>query len=249
MEFIALIGRLSPDCRRALERVTQRCLQRTHHHVKIRHLLLKLLDIDGDDLACLLPHFDPERDALIAKIDLSLELFKAGNTRILTLSAHTIGPFEDVVIRTSVLSWAQIRSSLLLLVLLDREEHRAPLLSSASSLLRIPHEALQANPLEWIQTSREQPAASNRPVADSGKPENVPDPLFGQYIRDLIAEARTRHINPVVGRDGEIRQCVDILLRRWRDNPVLVDVLGVGKATVVKGLALRIAAGEVPPPL
>ncbi|MBF3116922.1 type VI secretion system ATPase TssH, partial [Pseudomonas aeruginosa] len=162
MELAALIGRLNPDCRRALERAAQRCLQRTHHYVEIEHLLLELLDIDGGDFACLLPRFGLERDALVAEINLSLELFKAGNTRTPALSAHTIGLLEDAVVHASVLGQAQIRSGLLLLALLDREERRALLLNSASSLLRIPHEALLANLLEWIQTSRELPAAPNR---------------------------------------------------------------------------------------
>lgn len=188
MELAALIGRLNPDCRRALERAAQRCLQRTHHYVEIEHLLLELLDIDGGDFACLLPRFGLERDALVAEINLSLELFKAGNTRTPALSAHTIGLLEDAVVHASVLGQAQIRSGLLLLALLDREERRALLLNSASSLLRIPHEALQANLLEWIQASREQPAAPNRPAAGGDKPESAQDPLLDQYTQDLTAE-------------------------------------------------------------
>lgn len=96
------------------------------------------------------------------------------------------------------------------------------MLNSASSLLRIPHEALQANLLEWIQASREQPPAPNRPAAGGDKPESAPDPLLDQYTQDLTAEARAGRIDPIVGRDGEIRQCVDILLRRRQNNPILV---------------------------
>ncbi|MDF5829188.1 hypothetical protein P4233_20295 [Pseudomonas aeruginosa] len=105
------------------------------------------------------------------------------------------------MVHASVLGQAQIRSGLLLLALLDREERRALLLNSASSLLRIPHEALQANLLEWIQASREQPAAPNRPAAGGDKPESAQDPLLDQYTQDLTAEARAGRIDPIVGRD------------------------------------------------
>ena len=81
MELAALIGRLNADSRRALERAAQRCLQRTHHYVEIEHLLLELLDIEGGDLAWLLPRFGLERDAVATEINRALELFKAGSTR------------------------------------------------------------------------------------------------------------------------------------------------------------------------
>lgn len=81
MELAALVGRLNADSRRALERAAQCCLQRTHHYVEIEHLLLELLDIEGGDLAWLLPRFGLERDSVAAEIGRALELFKAGSTR------------------------------------------------------------------------------------------------------------------------------------------------------------------------
>ncbi|WP_410963200.1 hypothetical protein, partial [Salmonella sp. SAL04292] len=86
-----------------------------------------------------------------------------------------------------------------------------------------------------IQASREQPPAPNRPAAGGDKPESAQDPLLDQYTQDLTAEARAGRIDPIVGRDGEIRQCVDILLRRRQNNPILVGAPGVGKTAVVEG--------------
>ncbi|AGI24850.1 type VI secretion ATPase [Pseudomonas sp. ATCC 13867] len=249
MDLASLIGRLNPESRRALERAAQRCLQRTHHYVEIEHLLLELLDIDGGDLARLLPRFGLERDQLVGEINTALELFRIGSTRTPALSTQTIGLLEDAVVQTSVLGQPTIRSGLLLLALLDREERRALLLNSASSLLRIPHETLREKLLEWTEGSREQPPSARTP--DKTKPANAAaqDSVLDQYTQDLTADAHAGRIDPIVGRDGEIRQCVDILLRRRQNNPILVGAPGVGKTAVVEGLALRIAAGEVPPPL
>ncbi|WP_085711492.1 MULTISPECIES: type VI secretion system ATPase TssH [unclassified Pseudomonas] len=246
MELASLIGRLNPDNRRALERAAQRCLQRGHHFVEIEHLLLELLDIDGGDFAFLLPRFGLERDALTAEINKALDLFKTGSTRTPALSSHTLGLLEDAVVQASVLGIDSIRSGLLLLALIDRDERRSLLLNSASSLLRIPKEALRANLLEWTENSREHAGPHS---VSSGNAAPRQDSVLDQYTQDLTADAHAGRIDPIVGRDGEIRQCIDILLRRRQNNPILVGAPGVGKTAVVEGLALRIAAGDVPPSL
>lgn len=251
MDLASLIGRLNTESRRALERAAQRCLQRTHHYVEIEHLLLELLDIDGGDLAQLLPRVGLERDQLVGEINTALELFRSGSTRTPALSPQTIGLLEDAVVQTSVLGQPAIRSGLLLLALLDREERRALLLNSASSLLRIPPATLRDKLLEWTEGSREQPAGARAPAKAKAKASAAAaqDSVLEQYTQDLTADAHAGRIDPIVGRDGEIRQCVDILLRRRQNNPILVGAPGVGKTAVVEGLALRIAAGEVPPAL
>ncbi|NUT81990.1 type VI secretion system ATPase TssH [Pseudomonas brassicacearum] len=247
MELASLIGRLNPDNRRALERAAQRCMQRSHHYVEIEHLLLELLDIEGGDFACLLPRFGLERDAVAVETNKALDLFKSGSTRTPALSTQTIGLLEDAVVQASVLGLDSIRSGLLLLALLDRDERRSLLLNSASSLLRIPRDALRTHLLEWTESSREH-VGGVRP-AKPGEPPQKQDPVLDQYTQDLTADARAGRIDPIVGRDGEIRQCIDILLRRRQNNPILVGAPGVGKTAVVEGLALRIAAGDVPPSL
>ncbi len=247
MELASLIGRLNPDNRRALERAAQRCLQRGHHYVEIEHLLLELLDIEGGDFAYLLPRFGLERDALAAEINKALELFKSGSTRTPALSSHTTGLLEDAVVQASVLGLESIRSGLLLLALIDRDERRSLLLNSASSLLKIPREALRSNLLEWTENSREH--VGGKRAVSAGNPAPKEDSVLDQFTQDLTVDAHAGRIDPIVGRDGEIRQCIDILLRRRQNNPILVGAPGVGKTAVVEGLALRIAAGDVPPSL
>ncbi|MDY7560393.1 type VI secretion system ATPase TssH [Pseudomonas sp. 10B1] len=249
MELGSLIARLNAESRRALERAAQRCLQRGHHYVEIEHLLLELLDIEDGDFACLLPRFGLERDALAAEINRALELFKSGSTRTPALSAHTISLLEDTVVQASVLGLPSIRSGLLLLALLDRDERRSLLLNSASSLLRIPRDTLRSNLQEWTVPSREHAAIAVPNQPDKVAAKTTPNAFLDQYTQDLTADAHAGRIDPIVGRDGEIRQCIDILLRRRQNNPILVGAPGVGKTAVVEGLALRIAAGDVPPSL
>ncbi|TWC40139.1 type VI secretion system protein VasG [Pseudomonas sp. SJZ079] len=248
MDLGTLVTRLNADCRNALERAAQRCMQRSHHYVEVEHLLLELLDIEGGDLACLLPRFGLERDALSAEINLALELFKGGSTRTPALARHTVALLEDAVLQASVQNLASVRSGLLLLALLERDERRAQLLNSASSLLRIPRETLRANLQEWTVESREAGALGTAKRTKGSNASAEPS-LLEQFTQDLTADARAGRIDPIVGRDGEIRQSIDILLRRRQNNPILVGAPGVGKTAVVEGLALRIAAGDVPPPL
>ena len=171
----------------------------------------------------------------------------SGSTRTPALSSHTTGLLEDAVVQASVLGLDSIRSGLLLLALIDRDERRSLLLNSASSLLKIPREALRSNLLEWTESSREH--VGGKRAASAGTPAPKQDSVLDQFTQDLTADAHAGRIDPIVGRDGEIRQCIDILLRRRQNNPILVGAPGVGKTAVVEGLALRIAAGDVPPSL
>ena len=248
MELAALISRLNGACHGALERAAQRCHGRNQHFVEIEHLLLELLDVDAGDLSLLLPQLGLDRDALAAEINRSLERFKTGNTRYPVLSAQTVALIEDAVVQGSVLGIHGVRSGLLLLALLDREERRQLLQVSAPSLLGISRETLREHLLEWTAGSVESSLPVQKP-GRAGAPPTARDSLLEQYTQDLTQEAREGRIDPIVGRDSEIRQCIDILLRRRQNNPILVGAPGVGKTAVVEGLARRIAEGSVPPPL
>ncbi|OLS60860.1 type VI secretion system ATPase TssH [Pseudomonas putida] len=250
MELGSLIACLNTDTRDALERAAQRCLQRGHHFVEIEHFLLELLEIQGGDLALLLPLFKVERDTLAEQINRALELFKGGNTRTPSLSAQTINLLKETVLQASIGGGQQhIRSGQLLLTLLEREELRSQLLNSAAALLAIPLDSLRSQFQELTRGSREQPAESAPVKRGKGTAKGAEDPLLEQYTQDLTADARAGRIDPIIGREGEIRQCIDILLRRRQNNPILVGAPGVGKTALVEGLALRIAAGDVPPAL
>jgi type VI secretion system protein VasG len=250
IDLKTLVGSLEDASRAALERAAQRCLQQTHFHVEIEHLLLELIDIEGGDFACVLPRVPLERDALIAEINGSLEQFKRGNTRTPAFSTNLILLLQDaLVLSTVVLQERRVRSGTLLLALLESDAICAQLSASVPSILRVSRAALRMNMKEWLAASCEPAAALGAPRARAAQGREGAPPMLNQYTLDLTDEARAGRIDPIIGRNAEIRQAVDILLRRRQNNPILVGAPGVGKTAIVEGLALRIAAGDVPPAL
>ena len=240
LDLTALIARLNAPCRAALERAAQRCLAQGHFYIEIEHILLELLDIDGGDCSLVLPPLGLAHDRLEAEINSALERFKRGSTRTPAFASHSVALLEHALVSASLQQESQIRSGTLLLTLLERDELRALLLNGVPSLAAVAPERLQ--PWRgWAAASLE-----NTHIAP---PRAAAPDVLDQYTQDLTAEARAGKIDPIVGRDAEIRQSIDILLRRRQNNPILVGAPGVGKTAVVEGLALRIAAGEVPPPL
>jgi type VI secretion system protein VasG len=146
IDLKTLVGSLEDASRAALERAAQRCLQQTHFHVEIEHLLLELIDIEGGDFACVLPRVPLERDALIAEINQSLEQFKRGNTRTPAFSTNLVLLLQDaLVLSTVVLQDRRVRSGTLLLALLESDAICAQLSASVPSILRVSRAALRMN--------------------------------------------------------------------------------------------------------
>ncbi|WP_199153569.1 type VI secretion system ATPase TssH [Chromobacterium sp. ASV23] len=237
-ELAQLVSRLNPGCRKALEQAAQRCLQQSHYYVEIEHVLLELLDMPDGDLPPLLPKLGLSADQLGAELRRSLDQFKRGETRAPAFSSHTVAWLKEALLLATLRQEASIRSGLLLLTLLERDELRNLLLIGAPCLLRAPRQPLSEQLDAWAAAARQAPASGAEPAS-----------ALARFTHDLVADARAGRIDPIVGRDGEIRQCLDILLRRRQNNPILVGAPGVGKTAVAEGLALRIAHEEVPPAL
>ncbi|MFQ3788488.1 type VI secretion system ATPase TssH [Halomonas sp. A29] len=250
MSLKTLFAKLNDVSRSAMEEAAGLCLAKRQYEVDIEHLLLKLIDSDDNDLLRLARHYELALDRLANQLDLALETFKTGCTRTPALSPHITRLIERAWVIASIEQQAtQIRSGHLLLALLGDQELRRVVMESAPELerlevddLRLNFEALLAASPEQQGSQGEAPSVGeNSPKRRGGK-----TPALDQYTIDLTASARERRIDPVLGRDAEVRQMIDILTRRRQNNPILTGEAGVGKTAVVEALALKIVAGSVP---
>ncbi|WHP79312.1 type VI secretion system ATPase TssH [Edwardsiella anguillarum] len=237
----ALTGKMNQTCHQALEAAAGLCLSRGHHEVEIEHVLLKLLETDNTDLARLLQHYGVDAGRFQRDVERALDRLKGGCSRQPVLSPHLPRLLSDAWLMASVnCGESQIRSGHLVMALLDD-----PVLQQLARALSPEWAAWSAADLlhQWPALAAGSKEATARSAPGAGAP---PSPALDQYTVNLTERARQHQLDPVLGRDGEIRQMIDILLRRRQNNPILTGEAGVGKTAVVEGLALRIAAGEVP---
>ncbi|HEY0061209.1 MAG TPA: type VI secretion system ATPase TssH [Telluria sp.] len=243
VDYHILLRTLNPHCAGAVRAAVQRCMAQQHFFVEIEHLLLELLAAAGNDLDAVLRHTGVERTAVERELHAALEQVKRGNVREPSFSAAFIALLQEAWMLSSLtLGQPQVRSGAILLALVDHEPTRALLRAANSSLLQIGRDTLRAKLVQWTAASIEHKAPDAAPAAADMT-------ALERYTEDLTAQARAGKIDPIVGRDAEIRQVIDILLRRRQNNPILVGAPGVGKTAVAEGLARRIAEGDVPPPL
>ncbi|KVX83457.1 ClpV1 family T6SS ATPase [Burkholderia ubonensis] len=250
---VTLFGKLNPLLYETLEQATGFCRLRGNPYVELAHWLKQILQRPDGDLHRILRRFEVDAAALDRAIVAALDRLPRGAGSVSDLSAHIDDAVERAwVYATLKYDAAQIRGAVLLLAILKTPQLRSVLYGIAREFERVVPDVL-ADALEAIVdgSPEAQPAARAglggdaalraTPAADGS--------ALARFAVDLTARARAGEIDPVVGRDGEIRQIVDILLRRRQNNPLLVGEAGVGKTAVAEGFALRIVAGDVPPPL
>jgi type VI secretion system protein VasG len=248
-----LVGKLDDPCRRALEAAAGMTLSRSHYNVEVEHWLLKLLDLGDSDLVACLKHYDVDLGRLTADLNRVLDRLKTGNSRAPALSPQVVALIREGWTVASVTFGAQrVRSGHLLATLLG-DDTLSPVAREASSqFAKIAPEQLRAELATLTAGTAEAGAAAAAAATAGGEPGAAPTvggAALDQFTIDLTARAKAGKIDPVLGRDSEIRQVTDILTRRRQNNPILTGEAGVGKTSVVEGFALKIAAGDVPPAL
>ena len=250
----SLIAKLNDSARLALEASAGFCLSRTHYDVEIEHYLMKLLDSSDGDFAFILKQFGVDKSRLSAELTRSLDKLKSGNARTPALSPSLLKMFTQAWTIGSIdFESTRIRTGFTILALVSDEELARIVREVSKELQKIQADSLKkdflaivANSVESEEMAAEEAAApegAKRPGA-GGKTPNL-----DQYTVNLTENARQGKVDPVLARDSEIRQVIDILTRRRQNNPILVGEAGVGKTAVVEGFALRIAQGDVPPVL
>ncbi len=249
-----LVGKLNHETRAAVEAAAGLCLGRTHYDVEVEHFLVKLLDASDADFTFILKHYGIDRSRLASDLQASLDKLKSGNARTPALSPSLVQMLKEAWSIGSVdFGASRIRGGHAVLALVTMDELRRLVLDSSPELEKISAEDLRANLPSIVDGSSEDrtetAAGPTGPVGPGGVPTGGKTPNLDQYTVDLTGRAREGRIDPVLGRDGEIRQVVDILTRRRQNNPILVGEAGVGKTAVVEGFAVRIADGDVPPVL
>ena len=250
----SLMSRLNDTCRMALEGALGLCLARTHYEVEVEHLFLKLLEKSDTDLDHILRHFEINGSRLTKDITQSLDRLKTGNARNPALSSQMIKMVQEAWLFGSLeFGSAKVRSGHLVIGLLSHESLGRLAQEISKDFSNISVDKLVKEFHKVTEGSSEAKAAvglGEKPVSDaSATPTSGKTQALDQYTVDLTAKARGGHIDPILGRDFEIRQVVDILTRRRQNNPIMTGEAGVGKTAVVEGFALRIAQGDVPEPL
>ena len=251
-----LIGRLNDVCRRALEGAAGLTALRSHYNVEIEHMLIGFLDRTDTDVAAILRRWEISPSRVLADLTTSLERMKTGNARAPALSPDIVEMVKQAWLLASVEQGAsRVRSGHLLWALLADDMLARRAIASSGHLSAISPDTLKADYLTICENSAEtaqattQAAGSEAAGTGSGETRPGSSAALDQFTIDLTAQARAGKIDPILGRDFEIRQMVDILTRRRQNNPILTGEAGVGKTAVVEGLALRLASGDVPPAL
>ncbi|MCA9137534.1 MAG: type VI secretion system ATPase TssH [Planctomycetales bacterium] len=258
----ALFGKLNSVGYKSIEAATVFCKMRGNPYVELVHWFNQILQLEDSDLHKIVKQFNINPSRLVKDMTESLDKLPRGSTSISDLSAH----IEEAVERgwvygTLMFGESQVRTGHLVVGMLKTRSLKNALYGISSEFEKIKLDTLTDRFDEVVSGSPEASlhASDGFQVGGGAVPGEASGAMapaamgkqeaLKQFTVDLTENARQGKIDPIVGRDEEIRQIIDILMRRRQNNPILTGEAGVGKTAVVEGFALKIASGDVPPPL
>ncbi|MCH9691871.1 MAG: type VI secretion system ATPase TssH [Gammaproteobacteria bacterium] len=245
-----LVDTMTPHMRNSLEGAAGLCLSQNQYNVELEHWLLKLLDQSDTDIYNLLEKHEADSAKLAKQLANTITRFKSGSSRPAALSPTIVEAAKNTWMLASIdYGHRAISSGHLLAALLLNETSRRQLQESCPELKSIAAESLRETARAMFGHTGESNHVSISSAGGEGAEVAAAAskaPALDKYTVNLTERARKGEIDPVLGRDEEIRQCIDILIRRRQNNPIFTGEAGVGKTAVVEGFALRIVDGAVP---
>ncbi|KQR35708.1 ClpV1 family T6SS ATPase [Rhizobium sp. Leaf155] len=236
-----LIGALEPELRVALEAAASVAVRMGHRYVDVPHWLKSV--VESEKFVGVLDELSIPRQRFLAEIDRSLEDAVVGNGEDLSLSQNVLAACREAWLLASLEAGRKHVVLADLLLALDEEESLRTLVRSTLPSLK----SMDRNALQRLRSVEDDAHTGKAELLEDGKVRSAEQNEFLRlYTQDMTADARGGRIDPVIGRDDELRQIVDILTRRRQNNPILVGEAGVGKTAVAEALALEIVSGNVP---
>ncbi len=243
----ALLRKLNPLCSSAFEAAAAKCVSARHYEVTVEHVALALLEEPQSDLAAVLPHYGVDLERLRAVFARAVSEMRGGNVGKPVFSSRLLEWLQDAWLYASAeLGSTAVRSGALLVRLLTSTSRYLPF--DVPELDALPRDELRRDLLtltaKSVETGTDVPATPGAAASQAGARGG--DGPLARFTTDLTQQFKDGKLDPVYGREREVRQMIEILVRRRKNNPIIVGEPGVGKTALVEGLAMRIVEGTVP---
>jgi type VI secretion system protein VasG len=247
-----LFARLGQPTYRNFVEATQLCRSWRHEYVEIEHWLSAAMSHSQGDLPLLCNHYQLDTTQIVRDLDKILQTLPGRSASVADLSYSLESAVERGLLLNQLSDDAAlpVRSIHILLSLLEESSRQRKLYRLSEEFKKLPlSEIFESWPAILAHSEEQAQVTVSSPAPELQLSPSANDEVLTRWCSDLTALAQAGKIDPVVGRDNELRQLLDVLLRRRQNNPILVGEAGVGKTAVVEALALLIASGNVPPML